>query len=58
MAKPKFSEAEKRLFNRVFVCMRCGAKIKGDPSKVKAGKVKCRKCHAKQLRAIHKEHKV
>jgi ribosomal protein L40E len=57
MAKQKFPEAEKRLFNRVFVCMKCGVKIKADLVKVRAGKVKCRKCKAKRLRPIHKDKK-
>ncbi len=57
MPKQRFPEAEKRMFHRVFVCMKCGAKIKGDLIKVRAGKVKCRKCKSKQLRIIHKEHK-
>ena len=58
MPKHRFPEAEHRLFHRVFVCMKCGAKNKGDLAKVRAGKVKCRKCKAKRLRQIHKEHKV
>jgi len=58
MGKQKFPEAEARLFTRVFVCMACGAKMKADFSKIRVGKVKCRKCKAKQLRAIHKERKV
>ncbi len=57
MPKQKFPEAEARLFHRVFICMKCGAKIKADLSKIKAGKIKCRRCKSKQLRAIHKEHK-
>ena len=58
MGKQKFPEAEKRLFLRVFVCMNCGAKIRADFPKIRAGKVKCRKCRSKQLRAIHKDRKV
>jgi ribosomal protein L40E len=58
MAKQRFPEADNRLFNRVFVCMNCGAKTRTDLSKVRAKKVKCRKCRMKQLRPIHKEHKV
>ena len=54
MAKPKFPEAEARLYHRVFICMACGARMRADASKVKAGKIKCRKCRKKQLRAIHK----
>ncbi len=57
MPKHRFPEAENRLFHRVFVCMKCGAKNRGDLIKVKAGKVKCRKCKSKRLRPIHKEHK-
>ena len=57
MAKQKFPEAEKRMFHRVFICQKCGAKIKTDLAKVKAGKSKCRKCKSKNLRAIHKEQK-
>ena len=57
MAKQKFPEAENRLFHRVFVCMKCGAKIRADLVKVRAGKINCRKCKSKRLRPIHKEHK-
>jgi ribosomal protein L40E len=55
MAKHKFPEAENRLFHRVFICMKCGVKVKGDLAKVRAGKVKCRKCKSKRLRQIHKD---
>ncbi|MFH1978216.1 MAG: 50S ribosomal protein L40e [Candidatus Aenigmatarchaeota archaeon] len=58
MSKAKFPETENRLFFRVFICMKCGAKIKGDLLKVRAGKVGCRKCKSKELRQIHKERKV
>ncbi|MFH1445668.1 MAG: 50S ribosomal protein L40e [Nanoarchaeota archaeon] len=57
MAKQKFIEAEQRLFQRMFICMKCGAKNRADNVKVKAGKIKCRKCKSKRLRAVHKEHK-
>ena len=57
MTKQKFSEAENRLYNRVFVCMKCGAKLRSDLAKVRAKKIKCRKCRAKQLRPIHKDRK-
>ena len=57
MSKHKFPEAENRLFNRVFVCMKCGAKIRGDLIKVREGKVKCRKCKSKRLRPVHKDKK-
>lgn len=57
MAKQRFPEAENRLFHRVFICMKCGAKLRSDLIKVRDKKVKCRKCKAKQLRPIHKDHK-
>ncbi len=57
MTKLKFPEAEARLFTRVYICMRCGARLRADAVKVKTGKVKCRKCRHKELRAIKKERK-
>jgi ribosomal protein L40E len=58
MAKSvKFPEAAARLFNRVFICMKCGAKNKADGIKVRAKKVRCRKCKSNQLRGIHKDKK-
>ncbi len=43
-------EIKQRLFERVFICMKCGARIKADPAKVAAGKVKCRRCKSRELR--------
>ncbi len=40
----------KRLFDRVFICMKCNARIRANPEKVKAGRVKCRKCGYSGLR--------
>ena len=40
----------KRLFQNVFVCLKCKAKIRALPSKVKEKKVKCRKCGSRALR--------
>lgn len=57
MAKNRFPEAEQRLFHRVFVCRGCGAKIRTDLTKVRAGKVKCRHCKSRHLRPIHKDRK-
>lgn len=57
MSKHKFPEAENRLFKGVFICMKCGVKIRGDLVKVRAGKVKCRKCKSKRLRPIRKDKK-
>ena len=58
MPKAKVPAAMNRMYERVYVCMRCNAKIRADLSKVKAGKVKCRKCGYKGLRLKSKERKV
>ncbi len=56
MAKTvKFPEAAARLFDRVFICRNCGAKLRTDALKVKNKKVKCRKCKGRVLRLKHKE---
>ncbi|MEM7825345.1 MAG: 50S ribosomal protein L40e [Candidatus Aenigmatarchaeota archaeon] len=54
MVKKSFPEALQRLFFRVYVCRVCKTKIRANPVKVKAGKVKCRKCGSKSLRPKHK----
>lgn len=46
----EFEAEKKRLFQNVYICKRCKARIRAKPSKVKAGKVKCRKCGSKALR--------
>ncbi len=58
MAKIRAQATMKRLYERVFICMKCNAKIKSDTLRVKAGKVKCRKCGYRGLRAKKKERKV
>lgn len=50
MVKKTFPEATQRLFHRIFVCKVCKSKIRANPVKVKAGKVKCRRCGSKALR--------
>ncbi|MCD6215665.1 MAG: 50S ribosomal protein L40e [Candidatus Aenigmarchaeota archaeon] len=55
MPKKISVEALDRLFHRQYVCMKCNAKIKADLRKVKAGKVKCRKCGYKGLRLKRKD---
>ena len=58
MPKTKIEAVTKRLYNRVYVCMRCNAKIRTDSKKVKFHKVKCRKCFSKDLRLKSKERKI
>lgn len=44
-----------RNFKNMFICMKCHAKMRADPMKVKKGRVKCRKCRWKKLRPKAKE---
>ncbi len=55
MPKKIHEAAARRLFLNVFICMRCNAKIRAQPDKVKKGLVKCRKCGSKNLRLKAKE---
>lgn len=57
MPKHKFPVAEERLFSRMFICMKCYAKIRADLHKVRAGKIKCRVCKSKTLRPVRKDRK-
>lgn len=50
-------EAKNRLFDRMFVCMKCKSKIRADGFKVRAGRIKCRKCGSTALRPKSKESK-
>jgi ribosomal protein L40E len=54
MAKKIFPEAAKRLFQGIFVCKVCKSKIRADARQVRLGKVKCRKCGSRALRAKKK----
>jgi len=58
MVKKTFPEAMHRIYHRVFVCRKCKSKIKADYTKVREGKVKCRKCGSKSLRPKRKEKRV
>lgn len=51
----KIEAAHARLFKRIFVCKRCGAKIRADPKKIMLGEVKCRRCKGKAFRAKSKK---
>ncbi len=51
----KIPEAQNRMFRNVFVCKNCHAKIKSEPLKILAGKVKCRKCKKKSFRPLKRK---
>ncbi len=55
--KQRMEATAKRLYDRVFVCMKCNAKMRTDASRVKAKTVKCRKCGYYGLRQKSKEAK-
>lgn len=57
LVRKTFPEAVQRLYYRVFVCRKCKSKIRADYPKIKAGKVKCRKCGSKDFRPKRKEKK-
>ncbi len=45
----------KRMFQNVYICIKCNAKLRSTYAKVKECKVKCRKCGSKDLRLKAKE---
>jgi len=51
----KFQEATARLFQDIFVCRKCKAKIRASNLKIIAGKIKCRKCNSKALRPVRRK---
>jgi len=55
MAKKDLGPAGKRMFENMYVCFKCHAKIRAQPEKVKKGIIKCRKCKSHHLRLKAKE---
>ncbi|MBW3003848.1 hypothetical protein KY328_05355 [Candidatus Woesearchaeota archaeon] len=51
----KFEEANKRLFQNIFVCRKCKSKIRANNMSVIQGKISCRKCGSKTLRTKRKK---
>lgn len=51
----KFAEGQKRMYKDIFVCRTCKSKLRAPSSKILAGRVHCRKCKGKQLRAVRKK---
>jgi ribosomal protein L40E len=50
MVKKTFPEAMARIYQRVYVCRVCKAKMRADSMKIKSGAVKCRSCGSRALR--------
>ncbi len=55
MGKKIAEPTAKRLFENMFICLKCNAKMRAQPDKVKKGKIKCRHCGCKKLRLKAKE---
>ncbi len=53
----RIPEAEARLFHRKWVCRKCKTINKADISKVRTGKLICKKCGNKHFRIKRKEKK-
>jgi len=53
--KTKIPEAQNRLFKNMFVCQKCGNKMRADPQKILKGKIRCRKCSKGQFRVLKKK---
>ena len=51
----KVAAAQSRLFKNIFVCKKCGSKIKADARKIILGKIRCRKCAGKAFRPKKKK---
>jgi len=53
----KIEAAQARLFKGIFVCRRCGSKLKVQARKVAEGKARCRKCKSRVFKAKSKKTK-
>jgi ribosomal protein L40E len=52
----RFPEADARIFENVYICMKCNAKNRVDKRRIRLGKAKCRECNYTRLRPKRKEH--
>lgn len=51
----KIPAAQNRLHKNAFVCKVCKHKMKVEPLKITAGKVRCRKCKSSDFRPARKK---
>ena len=52
----RFPEADARIFENVYICMKCNAKNRIDQRRIRLKKAKCRECGHDRLRAKRREH--
>jgi len=50
MVRKTFPEAMARIYQRMYVCRVCKAKMRAEGAKIKSGAVKCRNCGSRALR--------
>ena len=55
MAKKLPEAMAKRVFTNMYVCVKCNARMRSSPDKIKKGRVKCRRCNSSKLRLKAKE---
>jgi len=51
----KLPIAQTRMFHNVFICRECNKRIRTQPTRVIAGKVRCSKCGSKHFRPVRKK---
>lgn len=51
----KFPEADARLFQNMYICMKCNARQRVDQRRIRLGKAKCRECSYTRLRQKKKK---
>ena len=51
----KILAAQNRMFKNMFICKKCGQKMRSESRKVVEGKLKCRTCNGKAFRPISKK---
>ena len=50
----KLAVAHNRMFKNIFLCKKCGTKMRVDAKKILEGKIRCRRCNRKAFRAMKK----
>ena len=53
----KIPAAQARLFKNIFVCKKCGQKVRADSVKIIDKKIKCRRCDSKAFRPMKSKKK-
>jgi ribosomal protein L40E len=55
MAKKLPEAIAKRMFTNMYICVKCNARMRAAPDKMKKGNIKCRRCNCSKLRPKAKE---